>query len=47
VLGAPVSTQAPQTALAFARAAVQGGHRIQRVFFFQTGPAILPRSTTR
>ena len=37
VLGAPVSTQAPQTALAFARAAVQGGHRILRVFFFHDG----------
>lgn len=37
VLGAPVTSQAPQTALAFARAAVQSGHRIVRVFFFQDG----------
>lgn len=37
VLGAPVSTQAPQTALAFARAALQARHRIVRVFFFHDG----------
>ena len=37
VLGAPLSSQAPHTALAFARAAVQSGHRILRVFFFHDG----------
>ncbi len=37
VRGAPRSTQSPNTALAFARAAVAGGHRIVRVFFFHDG----------
>lgn len=37
VLGAPVSSQSPQTALAFARAAVTNGHRVLRVFFFHDG----------
>lgn len=37
VLGAPVSSQCPQTALAFARAAIAAGHRILRVFFFHDG----------
>lgn len=37
VLGAPTSSQAPHTALAFARAAVAAGHRIVRVFFFHDG----------
>ncbi|MFT3931384.1 MAG: sulfurtransferase complex subunit TusD [Spongiibacteraceae bacterium] len=37
VLGAPTSTQGPNTALAFARAAVSSGHRIVRVFFFHDG----------
>lgn len=37
VLGAPTSTQAPDTALAFARAALAGGHRILRVFFYHDG----------
>jgi tRNA 2-thiouridine synthesizing protein D len=37
VLGAPTSSQAPQTALAFARAAVAAGHSIIRVFFFHDG----------
>lgn len=37
VLGAPTSSQCPQTALAFARAAVDAGHRILRVFFFHDG----------
>lgn len=36
VLGAPTS-QAPHTALAFARAAVAGGHRVTRIFFFHDG----------
>jgi tRNA 2-thiouridine synthesizing protein D len=37
VLGAPASSQCPQTALAFARAAIGAGHRILRVFFFHDG----------
>ena len=37
VLGAPISSQAPHTALAFARAAIAGGHRIIRIFFFHDG----------
>lgn len=37
VLGAPTSTQAPHTALTFARAAVAAGHRIIRIFFFHDG----------
>ena len=37
VLGAPTSSQAPNTALAFARAAIAGGHRIIRIFFFHDG----------
>lgn len=37
VLGAPISTQAPQSSMAFARAALQAGHQIIRVFFFHDG----------
>ena len=37
VLGAPVSSQCPQTALAFARATIAAGHRVSRVFFFHDG----------
>lgn len=37
VLGAPTSSQSPNTALAFARAATAAGHRIARVFFFHDG----------
>lgn len=37
VLGAPVSTQCPDTALAFARAALASGHRVLRVFFYRDG----------
>jgi len=37
VLGAPTSSQTPNTALAFARAALAAGHRIARVFFFHDG----------
>lgn len=37
VLGAPTSTQSPDTALAFARAALAAGHRIVRVFFYHDG----------
>jgi tRNA 2-thiouridine synthesizing protein D len=45
VLGAPASSQAPQTALAFARAALAGGHRVARVFFFQDGVRCADRWT--
>lgn len=37
VLGAPHSSQSPQSALAFARAAIAAGHRVLRVFFFHDG----------
>lgn len=37
ITGAPYSTQAPQTALAFARATVAAGHRIDRVFLYGDG----------
>lgn len=37
VLGAPVSTQAPQSALNFTRAALDAGHEVLRVFFFHDG----------
>jgi tRNA 2-thiouridine synthesizing protein D len=37
VLGAPVSTQSSDSALAFARAAIAGGHRVLRVFFYRDG----------
>ncbi|MBW0146317.1 sulfurtransferase complex subunit TusD [Marinobacter arenosus] len=37
ITGAPYSTQAPQTALAFARAALDAGHTIDRVFLYGDG----------
>lgn len=37
ITGAPYSSQAPQTALSFARAAVAAGHRIHRVFLYGDG----------
>ena len=37
VLGAPISSQGPHTALAFARAALAAGHRVPRVFFYHDG----------
>ncbi|QSP93789.1 sulfurtransferase complex subunit TusD [Marinobacter salinisoli] len=37
ITGAPYSSQAPQTALAFAKAAVAKGHRIDRVFLYGDG----------
>ena len=37
VYGAPGNSQAPQTALHFARAVLAGGHEIIRVFFYQDG----------
>lgn len=37
ITGAPYSSQAPQTALEFARAAVSAGHTIDRVFLYGDG----------
>lgn len=37
VLGAPYSSQAPVSALNFARAVVSQGHELVRVFFYQEG----------
>lgn len=37
ITGAPYSSQAPQTALSFARATVAAGHRIDRVFLYGDG----------
>lgn len=37
ITGAPYASQAPQTALAFARAAVAAGHHIDRVFLYGDG----------
>lgn len=37
ITGAPYSSQAPQTALGFAQAAVNAGHHIDRVFLYGDG----------
>lgn len=37
ITGAPYASQAPQTALDFARAACEAGHRIDRVFLYGDG----------
>ncbi len=37
VQGAPYSSQAPLSAILFARAVLAGGHEILRVFFYQDG----------
>lgn len=37
ITGAPYSSQAPQTALEFAKAAVAAGHSIDRVFLYGDG----------
>lgn len=37
ITGAPYTSQAPQTALAFARAAVNEGHSVDRVFLYGDG----------
>ena len=37
VYGAPANSQAPQSALHFARAIVSQGHEIARLFFYQDG----------
>lgn len=37
ICGAPYSSQAPLSALRFAKAALAAGHSIQRVFFYQEG----------
>ncbi len=37
ILGAPYSTQAPATALRFAKSAIAAGHTIHRIFFYHDG----------
>lgn len=37
ITGAPYSSQAPQTALSFARAAAAAGHTVDRVFLYGDG----------
>lgn len=37
IYGAPANSQAPQSALHFARALVAGGHEIVRLFFYRDG----------
>lgn len=37
ITGAPYSSQAPQTALSFARSALAAGHRIDRIFLYGDG----------
>ncbi|WP_166259957.1 sulfurtransferase complex subunit TusD [Marinobacter salicampi] len=37
ITGAPYASQAPQTALGFASALVQAGHRIDRIFLYGDG----------
>jgi tRNA 2-thiouridine synthesizing protein D len=37
ILGAPYSTQAPSTALRFAKASLAAGHTIHRIFFYHDG----------
>ena len=43
VQGAPHFTRAPTSALAFAQAAVAGGHAISRTFFYKDGVTIANR----
>lgn len=43
VQGAPFATSAQENALGFARAAVDAGHRIDRVFFYKEAVAIANR----
>lgn len=46
ITGAPYSSQAPQTALAFAKAAVAKGHTIDRVFLYGDGVHLASCLTT-
>ena len=46
VYGAPGTSQAPQTALNFARSVVARGHDIVRVFFYQDGVQVASNLTT-
>ncbi len=46
ITGAPYSSQAPQTALHFARAAVDRGHSIDRVFLYGDGVHLASALTT-
>lgn len=46
ITGAPYSSQAPQTALSFARATVTAGHTIDRVFLYGDGVHLASALTT-
>ncbi|MBZ2167978.1 sulfurtransferase complex subunit TusD [Marinobacter sp. F4216] len=46
ITGAPYTTQAPQTALAFARAAIAKGHTIDRIFLYGDGVHLASSLTT-
>lgn len=46
VYGAPGTSQAPQSALNFARAVIARGHEISRVFFYQDGVHVASSLTT-
>ena len=43
VQGAPLATGAPERAFKFARAAIQAGHRIGRIFFYNEAVAVANR----
>ncbi|MYA18005.1 MAG: sulfurtransferase complex subunit TusD [Gammaproteobacteria bacterium] len=43
VQGAPLTTGAPERALKFARAAIEAGHRIGRIFFYNDGVTVANR----
>lgn len=46
VYGAPGTSQAPQSALNFAKAVIARGHEIYRVFFYQDGVHVASTLTT-
>ena len=46
VYGAPGTSQAPQTALNFARSAIARGHEIVRIFFYQDGVHVASNLTS-
>ena len=46
VQGAPLATGAPERALRFARAAVDAGHEIGRVFFYNEAVSVANRLAT-
>lgn len=43
VQGAPLTTGAPERALKFARAAIEAGHRIGRIFFYNDAVSVASR----